>query len=421
MFLENTTSLCPECRNVIDAQLIRTNGSIYMHKKCSEHGEFKEKYWKDAELYEYIFRKMPKHEICHKPICVEYKTCHKHFDKSTTIMLHLTDRCDYFCPVCFANSNNKIFKEPTIEDIKKTLPDEVNGKEKPSVVLIGGEPTLRPDLPDIIKAIREKGYYPRLSTNGNSLTDREYLKRLKGAGLEWIILQFDGFSDEVYKTLRGKKLLGFKKELINLLDEFGFKVHLAIMAVNGINTDSAGEIVEFSLKKRAIVWVSFYPCTEIFRNELKVKDTYISDVIKSLDNTTGGMIKRSDFINMIRIMNILYKISKKEIFRTKTSTLPLIIVSDKKGFYPITRFLNPLFMLKKIFLAFKVMLSLRKIIKFQEDMPPENVLFLVIEKFHNYSNIDFKEASNCHMCYMVKDGFVAFDTFNALYREKNNW
>lgn len=391
-----------------------------MRKRCSGHGEFTSLYWKDADLYEYIYYNMPRHEICEDPVCVNYKPCRRHFKKSTTIMLHITSLCDYSCPVCFADSNYKRDREPTIEDIKRTLPD-IHGNEKPGVVIIGGEPTLRDDLPDIIRIIKKKGYYPRLSTNGNKLANREYLKELKDAGLEWIILQFDGLSDEIYKKLRGKRLFTFKDRLIDLLYEFGFKVHLAVMTVNGINSVSVGDIVRYSIKKKAIIWISFYPCSEIHRNKLKVKDTHISDVIASLDKNTNGMIKRDDFLSMIRVMNFLYKITNKEIFRTKVTTIPLILVSDKKGIYPITRFLKPLFLLRKLPLIFKTMLSVKSIIFFQRESLPAHILFLVIEKFHNYINIDFKEASNCHMCYMVKDGFVAYDIFNALYRKKDFW
>lgn len=36
------------------------------------------------------------------------------------------------------------------------------------VVISGGEPTLRPDLPDFIRKIREKGFLVKLDTNGQN-------------------------------------------------------------------------------------------------------------------------------------------------------------------------------------------------------------------------------------------------------------
>jgi hypothetical protein len=44
-----TKSLCPECMEVIDAELHEEGGKILINKRCEKHGEFEDVYWGDAQ------------------------------------------------------------------------------------------------------------------------------------------------------------------------------------------------------------------------------------------------------------------------------------------------------------------------------------------------------------------------------------
>ena len=47
-------SLCPICKKVIDARIYQEGNAVIITKKCEYHGEFKDIYWSDAELYRRI-------------------------------------------------------------------------------------------------------------------------------------------------------------------------------------------------------------------------------------------------------------------------------------------------------------------------------------------------------------------------------
>jgi uncharacterized radical SAM superfamily Fe-S cluster-containing enzyme len=51
IFHELTRSICPECRRVIDAQILLRDGSVYMRKRCPEHGQFEGLVYADADAY----------------------------------------------------------------------------------------------------------------------------------------------------------------------------------------------------------------------------------------------------------------------------------------------------------------------------------------------------------------------------------
>ena len=51
IFYELTRSICPDCRRVIDAQIILRNNKVYMRKRCPACGPFEALVYGDAEAY----------------------------------------------------------------------------------------------------------------------------------------------------------------------------------------------------------------------------------------------------------------------------------------------------------------------------------------------------------------------------------
>jgi len=72
----------------------------------------------------------------------------------------------------------------------------------PHVNFTGGEPTLRPDLLDIIEFAEELGLVTGLLTDGNRLTEPAYLQQLLQSGVDHIMLMLDPQSDHSWESLR---------------------------------------------------------------------------------------------------------------------------------------------------------------------------------------------------------------------------
>src|SRR5512142_2861926 len=53
---EYTRSLCPACKQVVDAQIFLRANKVYMRKRCPEHGVFEALIFGDAQLYVDIAR-----------------------------------------------------------------------------------------------------------------------------------------------------------------------------------------------------------------------------------------------------------------------------------------------------------------------------------------------------------------------------
>ena len=91
----------------------------------------------------------------------------------------------------------------------------------PHIVFTGGEPTLRPDIPELIKFTEELGQVCGLITDGSRLTEKDYLHQLLNAGLDHIMIVLDPDSDHCWEAV---------KDTIN--EDIFLTVHLTLTTKN---------------------------------------------------------------------------------------------------------------------------------------------------------------------------------------------
>ena len=72
----------------------------------------------------------------------------------------------------------------------------------PHILFTGGEPTLRPDLPELIKKAEALGQVTGLLTDGLRLSERDYLHQLLSAGLDHLMLVLSPSDEQSWEALR---------------------------------------------------------------------------------------------------------------------------------------------------------------------------------------------------------------------------
>lgn len=118
------------------------------------------------------------------------------------VMLGLTYRCQCSCSSCGMGLYRKTGKkEFTTREWMKIIGDLPEKTE--SVSFFGGEPTLRSDLPDLLRRAKQKGLRTSMDTNGELLTPG-YVKKLKDSGLDLVYISLDSSDPEVHDKLRGR-------------------------------------------------------------------------------------------------------------------------------------------------------------------------------------------------------------------------
>lgn len=304
---DGTESLCPVCLTRIKARREARGDDIYLVKECKEHGSFSTIIWRGKpSMAEWQRPKEPVHPaICYgtveKGCPFDCGLCELHRQLPCSVLLEVTDRCNLRCPVCFADSGRRDFSDLPIEKVSGLLEAAITAVGPTNLQLSGGEPTLRDDLPEIVEAAKRVGYsFIQVNTNGLRLAvDKAFVKRLRISGLASVFLQFDGVTDEVYLSLRGRPLLDQKLQAIKNCEEAGLGVVLVPTLIRGLNTDAIGDIVRQGLKLAPTVrGLHFQPISYFGRYpEQNTDETRFTlpELMRTLEEQTGGLIRTEDF------------------------------------------------------------------------------------------------------------------------------
>ena len=248
--IRETRSVCPVCLKNIPARLMREDGGrILLEKTCPVHGDFRVPVWQGrVNFEEWLLGTESLPPDCGLSCPGNCGICAEHEIGTCCALLEVTNRCNLRCRYCFANGGSEDC-DPSVQELKDAILDIVRLCGQPLLQFSGGEPTLRNDLPELIRFAKEAGCsYTQVNTNGIRLAkDPDYARQLAEAGLDIVFLQFDGTRNEIYETLRGAQLLETKLEAIRVCAEQKLGVTLVPTVVSGVNDDNLGEIISLAV------------------------------------------------------------------------------------------------------------------------------------------------------------------------------
>jgi molybdenum cofactor biosynthesis enzyme MoaA len=166
-----------------------------------------------------------------------------------TVIVDVTHRCNMNCRNCYIpNRDVPDLNRDWLKQILARLP------KHRLIRLVGAEPTVRQDLPELIQDIRRNGHHAVLLTNGLRLADLVYVRELKRAGIGIVYLSFNGgFDDDLYEAIDSLRCAQKKvAALQNLCTERIFTT-LGTILVRGINEHALGCVLDFCMKHRNVL------------------------------------------------------------------------------------------------------------------------------------------------------------------------
>lgn len=116
------------------------------------------------------------------------------------VQFYITARCNLTCKQCniiYANAN---VREVTVAEVEQ-IADNLKKVGTAIVLLTGGEPFIRKDLPEIVRAFTRRGIHVRTQTNG--LATEEALSRVVSAGARDISISLDSLHESKQDFLNG--------------------------------------------------------------------------------------------------------------------------------------------------------------------------------------------------------------------------
>lgn len=202
--------------------------------------------------------------------------------------IQITRLCNQKCRIC---SNPERQAELDYSEVCKQI-EEIIAEGCPGVFLTGGEPTLHPDLPGLIRHCRDRGLHVRIITNGQLLADKAYLARLVEAGLEHLHMSIMSHRPDTQAFLSGNphSLENISRALSHLA-ETDLVVDINT-AINHYNADHLHEVVRWVVDRfpmaRHFVWDHLDPSMN--------RASQNPDVIPKLWESELSLRKAMDFL-----------------------------------------------------------------------------------------------------------------------------
>lgn len=97
----------------------------------------------------------------------------------------LTYACNNACPHCYNEPDRFAMTPLSLEDWFRVL-DKLHKIGVPHLILTGGEPTLLPLLPTLVRRANRLGHIVGMNTNGRRMADRDLVDSLVAAGLNHV-------------------------------------------------------------------------------------------------------------------------------------------------------------------------------------------------------------------------------------------
>lgn len=301
-------SICPVCQRVISADLVQDAGGLHLEKTCPAHGSSRTRVARDHAWFERAAAfsarsvRSPARQTAAAKGCPEdCGECPEHRQAGALFLFELTDACDLRCPICLGQPQDRgTFVTP---EQMRTMAQQVVAYAGTGaiVTLGGGEPTAHPRFFELVGILHDVGIRDVwVYTNGRRIArDPEFARRCAGLGLT-VVLQWDGFSDGIYETLRGRPLLEEKQLALERLREAGGALGLCASVAAGVNDGELGALFRAFVDDPAVGFLDLAPLAFVglgagvaFGREGRVTT---QDVVEGLAAQTGGALRPGDFL-----------------------------------------------------------------------------------------------------------------------------
>jgi hypothetical protein len=395
-FLKKTQSICNECLKKIPARTFEKKGRVFLEKTCPEHGKFSgDHVWDDPEIYKGL---------------TQIKTLGA---KSAQVTVAVTYQCNLNCPVCYAKANEVAIPDLDFSDLDKV-------KDYPVVFLTGGEPTIRKDLIQILRRLKKEGKKIVMFSNGLKLANLNYVRKLKKAGLGYVILQFDSVNDDEYEYMRGMKLIDIKKKAVENMQQCHLPVYFQSVMLRDKTFKRMEDIFMFARKYPIIKTINVTPLWRLGRYD--EKDFVPSSQILAKASKINGVSKEDwlESTNLLCGVDKLISMVKPRRRVFCKCNLKCLVMHHEDKTIPVTK----IFDTKRIN---------KKIIYLYERKSLVDFLFFLLYFFSNQVILNFFKNKNFRIMvkkmirnsgHLLRKDFLLFNPFNfitlAIFPTPNN-
>jgi cyclic pyranopterin phosphate synthase len=180
------------------------------------------------------------------------------------LRLSITDRCNFRCVYCMPAGGvewlprDEVLSFEEIRDVVRAAV-EVHGIRR--FKLTGGEPTVRHNLPDLVRMLRDVSGVEDLSLTTNGFRLTECAGALREAGLDRVTVSLDSLRPDRFRSITRTGDLAAVLRGIEAAERVGFSsVKLNCVTMRGTNDDELADFAGLTLDRRLTVrFIEYMP------------------------------------------------------------------------------------------------------------------------------------------------------------------
>ena len=150
------------------------------------------------------------------------------------VFFHILTACNLACRHCYINPAQHGTDILPLDTVRRWLTLFARPERQTNLILLGGEPTLHPELPAIIRAAKSMRYAVTVDTNGYLF--HGLLEQISPRELDYLSFSLDGPDAAINDPLRGEGVFALCTANIRKAVAGGFNTSL-IYTVSGLNIE----------------------------------------------------------------------------------------------------------------------------------------------------------------------------------------
>ncbi len=180
-----------------------------------------------------------------------------HYRRFHNIYLYITERCQLRCGHCYMGDRLERGLVLPLEDADRIIRycRRMGGEY---ITFLGGEPTLHPQLPDMVDLALDVGYR-QVMINSNGLLDRR-IGQIDPEKLHYISFSLDGATAATHEKVRGEGTFAKTVDCIERTVAAGYDVRM-ITTIAQINIHEAGDVLALA-DRIGVKMVNFHVFSE---------------------------------------------------------------------------------------------------------------------------------------------------------------
>jgi len=332
-YFRTVRGMCRGCRQIVPARVFFRDGGVWQESLCPDCENQAALIASDKDWYlANTLKAMPDQsplrgsKLPQRGCPLDCGPCSWHASPCQLPVVSVTNACNLRCPICFTYNRTDSVYNISVEEMARTVDWIVESSGEVDLINItGGEPTLHPDIIDIL-ALCKRPEIGRVTMNSNGLRlaeDYHLCEQLADLGA-YVVLSFNTFNSAISRQLHGRDVVDLKLAAIDNLSRAGVKMTILNVMVNDTNEDDIAGILDLMRENDHILSLTVQTMTYTGQGGsgfVRTQHVPVDLAAKRICQRSDGELEFGDFVTRPSAHPLCYLICY--MLKSRRSLVPL--------------------------------------------------------------------------------------------------